>query len=468
MKRYFFLSIGLALFTGFSSCRKSFLDVPITRTQIAENYITDLTSAETLLNGAYVKLAMDVYNYDLAVYPDVVSDNTKIDGGRLFDHYSWNQIADNSSELSSNLNDIWMRSYNVIRYCNFILEKIDGFRNENPSKADAIKGQAFALRALLHFNMLNVFAQPYGFSGEAAHPGIPYDTVYAQTELYTREPVRDVYEHVISDLIRAISLIPTSVTSKSNVTLNAAKAFLARVYLFKGDYAKAKDLSVNVTAAVPLMKSADYPAKLFTPNDSESLFWLQPVQTTTGARFPGYIYSIPSSPYYFATSDITGIIKERPLDLRNNWFKDTLSNKMVKKFPVGVVAGFTDARRAQYYTLIRSSEMYLTAAESYSKTGNEDSARYYLDAIRKRADNSVLASSATGPALLDSIYKERRKELCFEGIRMYDLLRLGKGVNRTDVISPAPKVLSYPSDKAIAPIPQQDVDLNSLEQNNGY
>jgi hypothetical protein len=70
--------------------------------------------------------------------------------------------------------------------------------------------------------------------------------------------------------------------------------------------------------------------------------------------------------------------------------------------------------------------------------------------------------------LLDLIYKERRKELAFESLRMYDLQRWKKGVNRIDVMAGSPANLPYPSNKAIAPIPLSDVKLAGLTQNQDY
>ena len=113
--------------------------------------------------------------------------------------------------------------------------------------------------------------------------------------------------------------------------------------------------------------------------------------------------------------------------------------------------------------------MYLTAAEAYAKVNREDSAKYFLDAIRMRANSSASPTTATGNALLDIIYTERRKELAFEGLRMFDLLRWKKGVARSaDVTNGAPLSLPYPSNKAIAPIPPGDIKIGGLQQNPGY
>lgn len=469
--------IGLTLLSGIVSCKKSFLDVPTTQKVVAEDYVINLSTSEEFFNGILYLVAKDLYTYSNVVYADLVADNLKPLGSTLFGHYSWAQVE---SDATANMHIFWQKAYNAIRSCNFLLERIDRFRNENTSRADAIKGQLFALRALCHDHLVRIYAQPYNFTADASHPGIPYDTIYAQTQQLIRQPVKDVYDHIVADLNKAISLIPASLTGimPSNITpqtwisRHAAKALLARTYLFKGDYPNAKNLAIEVTAAVPLMAAASYPSKLFTSTDNESLFWFPPMESSTGiTAYQGQHFSLTS--FFAATTDLVNIIKERPADKRNNWFSPYLTgpgtgSSQVKKFPQSAVSGISIPAIAYYQSVIRSSEMYLTAAEACAKTGEEASARNFLDAIRQRADASASLSTASGGALLDSIYKERRKELCFENLRMYDLLRLGKGVSRTDVVSPAPASLSYPNDKAVAPIPLIDVESFGLSQNRGY
>lgn len=465
--RLLFLIIAIFNITGFS-CTKSFLDVPVTREVVAEDYLLDLSSANEVLNGIYFLVARDIYEGTITAYPDVLADNLKSIGGLLPVQYNWAMIASVNDEYSNNMNGLWLDAYNVIRSCNFLIEHIDKVRMEDPAAGDGIKGQACALRALVHFSLVNVFAQPYIYSGDGSHLGIPYDTTYAQTQHITRQPVSDVYDHIIADLNRATVLIPASINSQSVFNNNAVKALLARVYLFKGDFKAANSLSVEVASVIQMMPHTDYPAKLFTSEDKESLFWLPPATpATSGFTFFQGAY-LSQVNYFSATSDLEGIIRERPADLRNSWIKDTAGILQVRKFPVNAVPGIINPRIAYYQTLIRVSEMFLTAAETYAQLGNEDSARYYLDCVRKRADNTVLASVAKGRSLLDSIYKERRKELCFENIRMFDLLRLKSNVKRGDVGGAAPSTLPFPSNNAIAPIPLNDVRTLGLQQNAGY
>ncbi|MDE5420417.1 RagB/SusD family nutrient uptake outer membrane protein [Labilibaculum sp. DW002] len=80
--------------------------------------------------------------------------------------------------------------------------------------------------------------------------------------------------------------------------------------------------------------------------------------------------------------------------------------------------------------IIRLSDMYLLYAEACYHTDNEGTARIYLNKVRERARQGnigVLADvTASGTALLDAIYHERRVELCGEGHRLHDLIRTGR------------------------------------------
>ena len=80
--------------------------------------------------------------------------------------------------------------------------------------------------------------------------------------------------------------------------------------------------------------------------------------------------------------------------------------------------------------IIRLSDMYLLYAEACYHTDNEGTAKIYLNKVRERARQGnigVLADvTASGTALLDAIYHERRVELCGEGHRLHDLIRTGR------------------------------------------
>lgn len=465
------------LFQLLSSCSKDFLDVNNTQQLYRESYVKDLTSLHEYLNGAYYRLSLYFESGDaVSTYAELVADNLRpfstTSSPGTVPHYNW--VQDDLGGL--NMNNFWLNTYATIRSCSFVIDEVDNYREEDPEKADDIKGQALAVRALLYFKLINVFAQPYSFTTDASHPGVPYITTSDITKSYSRQSVAEVYDGMITDLSRALELLPSLVTENRFMNHQAAKALLARIYLFKEDFSNAKIMATEVANQVPLMTiSSGYPNDIFkfkSPSNTETLFQLNPLSSS---NFLG-LYVRRATIAYTATNDLASMLIENPNDVRKNWIKDSIIGgttfRLVKKYPAGVAPEanptVTVQENAYYPAVLRSSEMFLTVAEAAVKIGDESTARTYLDAIRKRSNPSIPSITASGNALIDSIYKERRKELAFEGLRMHDLLRWKKGVSRTDALPGTPTQLPFPSDKAISPIPESEVRLSGIPQNNSY
>lgn len=474
MNRYIYIYISLIIVI-LSSCKKSFLDVEDNSNPNRQSYVKDLNSMQEFANGIYVMLSIKYERNTNAAYSGLVSDELKVSSvtRALALHNNWSQVIDanNPPSNSKSMNETWQDYYQIIRSCNFVIENIDKYSTENPEKAKNIKGQAYAIRALVHFKLTNIFAQGYSFTTDASHPGVPYITTSDITESYFRQTVGEDYSNIIADLQTAFSLLPVSISDCRYLNGPAAKALLARVYLFKNDYNNAKKLSQELINQYPLLSiSHGYPADVFknkSIDQTEVFFQITPIYTNTLlSLFLGFSFD---SGHYFATQDIASLLNENKNDVRNSWIAKTDKGWKVAKFYAGAAGGISILPSLDYYVpVIRSSEMFLTAAESSAKLNDETNARLYLNAIRKRADPTIADVTATGQALIDSIYKERRKELSFEGLRMFDIQRWKMQVQRTDVFSGYQTTLPYPSDKAIAPIPVQDVILMGLKQNQGY
>lgn len=447
----------------FMACKKGFLDVPDKTVILKEAYVKDLTTLDDYLNGVYVGLAAEFYEGQYAVYPDLVSDNVKTTvGGFLSAHYMWQQNVQ-----TANLDVLWQTGYRLARECSFVIEKSNEFRKEDGLKANRIKGQALALRALLHSYLVNLFAQSYNYTIDGRHPGIPYVTTSDREIAVSRQTVGEVYNYLVSDLQESIQLLPKTITSNKRMNYYAAEALLSRIYLFRQMYAASKDMALDVIEHVPLMQQ-NYPDKLYTDQETEALFQLVPSSFGKSGYSTSFVGLYFGYDIYFPTDDIVELLRSDYSDKRSKWVSmDTVSKRwIVAKFPQGVTGDTYGPIGDYYLTLFKSSEMYLNVAESYFDLNKEDSARFYVNHIRQRA--GISETSVTGSNLRDSIYQERRKELAFDGMRMFDLLRWKKGVYRKDALSANVKELSYPNDKAIAPIPKPDVDLSHLKQNAGY
>lgn len=481
MKYFVTIAIMVGLIT---SCSKDFLDQTDPSNLNRQTYVTDLNSLQDFTNG--IQALTDrflLYNLGGA-YGDVIADNVKPSTAFtpmfLGPHYRWSQVAEDGTEqvvsyLSLAMNGEWRSCYLIVRQCNFVIEEIGKYYSENPVVADKLKGQAMAIRAVIYHKLVNIFAQNYSFTPDGSHPGIPYIKTSDVSQSFHRNTVAEVYTFLISDLTEAIQLLPESFRDSRFMTKNAARAFLARVYLYKGDFPKAKETALEVASRVPILKISDgYPNAISkyieNPGNNETIYQLTPTYTEVEDLL--FSTTFVSNSYrgnrLFATQDIVTVLQEIPDDIRNSWVTPSGAEWQIVKYPIGVANKHLIPRCDYYQPVIRSSEMFLTIAEAASKTGDENTAREYLNAVRQRAAPLLTPVIATGPALLDSIYKERRKEFAFEGTRMFDIQRWHQKVQRTDALFSDSKELPYPSNKAIAPIPMVDVKVSGLKQNPDY
>ena len=112
------------------------------------------------------------------------------------------------------------------------------------------------------------------------------------------------------------------------------------------------------------------------------------------------------------------------------------------------------------YRAIRFADVLLMAAEAHSINGNGVLALQYLNRVRTRA--GLTDVSASGDALTEAIYLERRLELVGEGHHFFDLVRTGRA---------ATQIEGFTSGKnELFPIPEIEIQLtgNRWQQNPGY
>lgn len=474
MKTFKYTFLIVALVTISVSCRKKFLDVEDKSVLLRQQYVKDLSTLGEFLNGVYIFLGQDFFDASNQLYPEVVADNIKprADGYMLRLAYSWELESTNSDNMVA-----YNYNYAITKACNFVIEKADEFRQANSTVADNLKAQALAVRALVNFYTVNIYAQSYNFSADGAHAGIALPVTSDPFEKVTkRSSVAEVYSSVIHDLNTAIPLFSSDDISNTLV-LNriAARGLLARVLLFTQDYNSAKNLALDVISKVPLMSVPEYPEKLFTREETEALFQLAPADNYVDPRAyttnfqGGYLRGEDYEVLFSATESIANILTEDDDDVRKSWVTNDNGEWKIMKYPVDLIPGFYPVSKSYYPTVLRSSEMFLIVSEACARLGKDDSAKIYLNEIRLRANPAATPVTSTGNDLLQSVYKERRKELAFEGYRMFDLLRWKNGVDRgADATPGSPASLPYPADKAIAPIPLPDVNISGLQQNPGY
>ncbi len=469
----------LSLSIAFNSCNDVDINSLPTDFVSAEESIQDLNSATAASNGLYDLLyRRDYYGREMIVTPEVAADNILVsptNSGRYLRQYQYSILPTDAA-----VEDTWGNLYKNINSANSILAFSSSVSDATSAELNEIMGHSYAIRGMAHFDLVRTYAFPYtttdasiapGADGAGGHLGVPLLLSYGQARFAVRETVNTVYNQVISDLETAMSLLPaTAYDTRSKFNKTAVQALLSRVYLYKGDYPSAYTAANSVIQGntVSLGTNATYMSNwdgvmeedilLQLPafaDDNNGFDALASIYINEGdAGNGGYGDLLP-------TADVISLYSAT--DVRSNWFRVEDGQTYNFKFPLS----WTNA-----IPLIRLSEVYLNLAEAAANGGGSiTEGRNALNAIITRADPSASESTSSGAALLSEIMLERRKELAFEGHRLYDLVRWEQTIVRTDVSSPSTiSTITYPDHRLIWPLPQTEIDANdSINENNvGY
>lgn len=368
-----------------------------------------------------------------------------------------NMVSDNGIATNT-----WITAYRAINASNSVLEKLDVITN--PTDKNTARGELLFLRALCHFDLVRLYAQPWDAAGTNTGLGVPLMLVANNFNKVSRNSIAEVYAQVIQDLQNAESLLPA--TNNNRATSFAAKALLARVYLQQGNYtqalAKANDVISNGSYTLGSTVNAVFDGN----NTPEAIFEIQQTSVNNAGQTNSGLATFYSNQNGIGRGDIE--IRAEHLALY------TMADaRLTELFYVGT--GNKPGEQAcgkwkspvKNYNIIRLAEMYLIRAEANFRNSTSTGATPLADInrIRNRAGLTNLAT-----VTLNNILLERRVELCFEGHRLHDLKRLKQNIvilnGTTTVIT---TTFPYNSPKAVLPIPLREINVNSnLVQNPGY
>ncbi len=455
---------GLVAGTLLSSCSKDFLDLPPYTSVPAETALLTEADALSALTGTYAGMRVfDLYGRTIPLMGDLWADNVKIstrNAGRYTEIYNLNFVENNQW-----FTGMWQNAYRVINRANNIIHSTPSGDEANINQ---YKGEAYAVRALLHFELVRFFARPY--TDNPAGLGVPLVTTFDIEGKPSRATVEEVYTQVLSDLDEAYKLM-SKAPNTGRFSKYSARALAARVNLHKGTPA-ANQLALNYAKEVidnsgvdlvPMAGLEAYWGALGSHSfGNETLFEIVSDQIDNAG--------FDELPYFFGQTGYGD-------GLAHNAFYESYADTDVRKKliikgarvraenPAYIINKYPDLVNYGTKKILRISEMYLTAAEAAYNLGNAD-AKTYLEALVTERDPSATVTE-TGSALLERIITERRKELAFEGDRVHTLNRLKRDITGRSPSSAA--TITYSNFRRVAPIPLTELDRNdNLEQNTGW
>ena len=463
------LLVGVALFAN--SCEKDFLSLTPQQSVADIEFLKSLSDFKAAINGVYDQMQLaDLYGRYMLLVPDVMGEDVK-QNAQANRAKAWAEYNGSISTVHRIDREFWAEFYEAINMCNMMINAdytppTDQARQEY----NEYLGEAYALRALSYFGLVRIFAQHYTFTPDASHPGVPIVLETDITRKPARNTVKEVYDQIISDFQKGIELMTLEPANAGHMSKEAAQALLSRVYLYKEDWANAEAMASAVinSGKYSLVTRDEYPTMFFPGLSSEAIFEIVfTIQDNPGSNHLGRMYKASGYGDYLPSNDLLSLIDSS--DVRMQIFKEdpnlggAYGHLRVNKWPSEGPEIDTDN-----IPVIRLSEVYLNRAEARYHLGNEQGAIEDLMIIKHRAWPNAPQVTASGDALLEEILNERRRELCFEGHRIFDITRYKQDLVRNDCTAPVCYV-PYPDPRFILPIPFEEMNANpNMVQNPGY
>lgn len=475
MKRTYKILVFVVLALSFSSCKKFLEKEPfgkISKTIVFEN----VEGATLALNGSY-KLMLNYYRSEYGMYNDVASDNVTSVGGAeqaMLTQFNFSSTPDDEVSAPGY---IWLKIFEALNNINNVINAIPQLKAEFPNQInelEALEGQALALRALCHLDLSKVYAQPYNFTADASHLGIPVLTKTPNPgALVERKTMKEVYTQILIDLNTALPLLQKyNNTNQVVINYQSALALLSRVYLYKGDWAQSVNFANQVINdnTFTLATSGNYKT-IFIDNAEvapkiEVLFELtNKGYLTIASSDICNVFSDTKAGRYSASTKILGLLTQDDIR-KDNMFTPIIGYSFTKKFGDGAASATKFNVK-----VIRLSEVYLNRAEANWNLGKYAEAAEDIRVISQRAHpNQIIAINYNSTAdLYKQIADERNRELCFEGHRLFDLNRRKENLVRGGDCNSTICSLTYPNNKFVLPITRKELDANTaMKQNPGY
>ncbi len=389
--------------TALGSC-DNYLDIE----PVGKVIPTTVPEFRALITEAYVTVPDDrglaSFRSDEVLLDATMSVN---DLGSYLDIWRWNDDTPDENTASFS----WRQHYHVLFIANYVIESENLMTDGTRTEIEQLVGEAYMLRALMHFNLANLHAPAYTTCDPATTKAIPLKLDSDVESVLSRDNLEDVYRTVLSDLdsaeryLNAENWEPGYNYRFNTLSVNALRS---RVLLYMGRWKESLEASEAVLAVKNTLSTL--PGEL--PNAYNSVENIVALEQIMQAQYARAIKV--ARPFYnlYTSSDLR----------RRAYFNQVSASNIL------LIKGGSNT----YTCTLRTSEMVLNAAEAAARLGRSDEAAEYLLTLQRTRysdggaakETSVAAMSAE--ELLDEILTERARELAFEGHRWFDLRRCGQ------------------------------------------
>ncbi|MCD2424319.1 RagB/SusD family nutrient uptake outer membrane protein [Niabella pedocola] len=468
-KLYIYIAI-LCSIISITSCKKLIEIKPSTGFVITDQVFKNTDDATAAVAGMFYKMGSTGVNYANA--GSTIFCGLSADELMLFtsSQDSYVQFQTNSLNASNGLvlSSFWSPAFSVIYEANAVIAGLERSLISDSTK-NRLKANALFARAFTNFYLTSYFG------------AIPLVTTinYRESSLLSRTSTENIYTQIVKDLVEAQNYLPENYNNAGGLRIEptkwAAKALLARVYLYQKDWANAEaeatDL-INNTSLFSLMANLN---DVFLTTSKEAIWQIQPNKKQSpffanqeAINFIPFPSQATSAPNFVITPELLAQFETGDLRLRD-WTGQTSYQSQSYIYPykykLGKAAQSASTPFTECNTALRLAEQWLIRAEARAEKNNLNGALEDLNRIRARAglDNKRIE---TKEEMLAAIYREKQIEFFAEwGHRWFDLKRWGIA---SQILGPI-KASTWQETDQVYPLPSSELQTGpNLDQNAGY
>lgn len=320
----------------------------------------------------------------------------------------------------------WDLLYNRINVVNMILAELENVGKNTEAEKNAairIEGEALFLRAQFYFLLANLYGDAYNPSNASAKLAVPLKlTEYVEHKgqnsvQFERATNEQVYNQIVLDLKKAVDCFQRSPQQKELYRASgpAAQLLLSRVYLYMQDWGNAYQAAstfLDKSNTLSNLNTHKADAVLITKDNREVIFSQGNLNLQNALSAYSDDFCVSYHLYDLYTED--DLRKTIYFDIHPQTDSVMLNNKYVRGTHRSYISDIF---------MLRNAEGYLNRAEAAAMMNNLDAASQALNRLRAFRIKDYTAQQFSADNIVDEIRTERRKELCFEGHRWFDLRR---------------------------------------------
>ncbi|MBO9150771.1 RagB/SusD family nutrient uptake outer membrane protein [Chitinophaga sp. GCM10012297] len=457
--RFIYTIAMLAAAGEFAACNKLVEATPVGRVPVEIAYV-DSVAAEANVNGMYYSLQQNgnIYNGGFYAILPLLSDEAAIGNSStsFYLELANNRLLTNNAIASG----LWTNNYKTIYQANSVLENV-GKVPMSRERMNRYLGEAHFVRGYCYFILSQYFGKvPLSVS-----------TDFKTNGSLSRSDTAVINDFIMDELTQAETLLPGGFAGYGNkkirVCRETAQAMLARVCLFRKDWANAETWATKAINS-PAAGFADTYEDVLKPNSPESLWEIWAASTSYAYRNSAASMLMPSSPAStFKPAVVPGAGLLNAFEAGDK--RQTAYLAFSTSSQTSYVYKYRDLQNGMDQgKILRISETYLVRAEARAMQNNvtgSGSAAEDVDKIRARAGLAGTPAT-TREAMVDAVMQERFVELMFENHRWLDLKRTG----RIRAVMALAKPTWKPETPILLPVPAAEIGANAnlLPQNEGY